>query len=396
MNHTPASLANAPPAADTVSVSAPAFSWSAGWLLLAAAVGVPVSLVWDFSWESTVGIDLVWAPAHTATYLAVALAGLTAVGLVFATTRARADGVRLGRLRAPLGAWVTGWGAVGFATAFLFDRWWQSSYGLSAGIWHPPQIFKAVAFFAVVAGVWLFCLHQQSQAALNSRRSAGAMTFAIAGGCVLALITVITLVSIYPNRQHSASFYQLACGTYPIVLTALATAGQVRFPATVASLAYLAILCPMVWLLPLFPAQPQVAPIYNPLDHLMPPPFPLLLFFPATALDALLRMFPWPAHRFRPWLQSVAAGLAFFTVFFAVQWVFAEFLLTDLADNRFFAGGGQHWPFFLKINPSARVEFWNTPQDEMNFTSAVVAIALAVVATRVGLWAGAWMKRAQR
>ena len=44
---------------------------------------------------------------------------------------------------------------------------------------------------------------------------------------------------------------------------------------------YTLIFCATVWLLPLFPAKPQVAPIYNPLDHLMPPPFPLLLIVPA-------------------------------------------------------------------------------------------------------------------
>ncbi len=31
-----------------------------------------------------------------------------------------------------------------------------------------------------------------------------------------------------------------------------------------------------------------------------------------------------------------------------------------------FAGGGRHWPFFLKIDSMSRVIFWKTPQDEMN------------------------------
>lgn len=398
MNHSPANLAGAPPDPDTVGAGAPAFSRSAVWLLQLAAAGIPASLLWDFSWESTVGIDLVWAPAHAATYLAVAVAGMTALGLVFTTTRTpagRGDGVRVGQWHAPLGAWVTAWGAAAFSAAVLFDRWWQSAYGLGAGIWHPPQICKAVAFFAVVMGVWLFCLNRQNQSGRHNAGSGG-VAFAVAGGWVLALITVVTLVSVYPNRQHSAWFYKLACGTYPIVVVALAVAGKLRFPATVASLAYTTVICLMVWLLPLFPAKPQVAPIYNPLDHLMPPPFALLLVVPAVALDALFRFFPWPEHRFRAWLQTGAAGLAFFITFFGAQWIFAEFLLTDLADNRFFAGGGQHWPFFLKLSPLARVEFWNTRQDEMNVTSALVCVGLAVLATRVGLWMGAWMKRLQR
>jgi hypothetical protein len=50
--------------------------------MIAACAGVVLSLVWDFSWESTVGVDRVWAPPHLATALAVALAGLTAIGQI--------------------------------------------------------------------------------------------------------------------------------------------------------------------------------------------------------------------------------------------------------------------------------------------------------------------------
>src|SRR5437016_90945 len=97
------------------------------WLLLFAAAGIPLSLLWDFSWESTVGIDLVWSAAHTATYLAAGLAGLTALALVSPNQGgpgSPSSGVRLGRFQAPLGIWLTIWGAVAFGAAVLFDRWW--------------------------------------------------------------------------------------------------------------------------------------------------------------------------------------------------------------------------------------------------------------------------------
>jgi hypothetical protein len=365
---------------------------------LLAAAGVPASLLWDFSWESTVGIDLAWAPPHTSTYLMVTLAGLTALGLAIGVTRdpaAHTGAIRLGPWHAPFGAWLAVWGALAFSGAVLFDRWWQSAYGLAAGIWHPPQIAKAIAFFAVVAGAWLLCLKWQNQPA-RQRTPGGAAAFAVGGGCLLALVTVVTLTSIYPNRQHSASFYYIACASYPIVLVALATAGKLRWTATLASVLYAALVCAMVWLLPLFPAKPLVAPIYNLLDHLMPPPFPLLLVVPAMGLDVLLRRFPWPAHRLRPWFRACAAGLAFFVLFIAVQWMFADFLLGNLADHWFFAGGGRHWPFFLKIDPLARVTFWETGQDAMTFTRTINAAGLAVLAARTGLWAGAWMARLRR
>jgi hypothetical protein len=290
---------------------------SAGWLLLFAAVGIPLSLLWDFSWESTIGIDLVWSPPHAANYLAIALAGGIALAMAFITTRAEGDGVRVGRWRAPLGAWITLWGAGAFLVAVIFDRWWQACYGLAAGIWHPPQLLKAVAFFAVTAGVWLGCARQE--------RRGGTAAFALAGGAVLALIFVVTLAASLANRQHAATFYQIACGSYPLVLVALAVAGKSRFSAATGALAGMLIAGAMVWLLPLFPASPQVPPIYHPRDHLLPPPFPPLLFVPALALDALLRVFP--KRTARPWSQAIEAGVAFFVIFVAVQWPFAQFLL---------------------------------------------------------------------
>ena len=373
---------NSPPATARV---APDRFRPAAWLLLLAAAGIPLSLLWDFSWESTVGIDLVWAPAHVATYLAVALCGAVALWLIFATTRcadARAFGVRIGKCHAPLGAWIVAWGACAFVAATLFDRWWQSSYGLAAGIWHPPQIVKACAFFAMLTGVVLFCAR-------------GGFRFLVAAGMLLAMMSVASITLAYPNRQHSAAFYQVACGLYPLVLGCAAVAGRARFSASLAALAHLALMGLAVWLLPLVPAKPEVAPIYNALDHLMPPPFPLLLAAPALAMDALLRWFPGREQRFQDWRRAVEVGLAFFVVFIAVQWHFAQFLLTSAADNRFFAGGGMHWPFFLKIDAPSRVAFWKIGGD-LTLARGLMAASLAVLSTRAGLALGAWMKRLQR
>jgi hypothetical protein len=76
--------------------------------------------------------------------------------------------------------------------------------------------------------------------------------------------------------------------------------------------------------------------------------------------------------------------------------VFSEFLLMNLADNWFFAGGGKHWPFFLKINPAGRINFWEAPTDTMTLRNAGIAFGLTLLTTRVGLSAGAWMARVQR
>ena len=206
----------------------------------------------------------------------------------------------------------------------------------------------------------------------------------------MAMSTSISLVGIYANRQHSAPFYLVACAAYPVVLVALSVAGRSRFSATLGAAAYMAIVASLVWCLPLVPSRPLVGPIYHPMTHLLPPPFPLLLVFPSLALDVLLRIFS--GRKPGGWGKALEVGLAFFAIFVAVQWSFSSFLLSPAADNAFFAGGGRHWPFFLKIDEASMRTFWRLDGEEFNSVAAVRSALLAIVSARIGLWIGTWMK----
>jgi hypothetical protein len=354
--------------------------------MLLGAWGVPVSLLCDFSWEATIGVDRFFAPAHVATYLAVALAAAGAFAELRETTRERGAGVALGRVRAPVGAWLVLWGALAFVTATIFDRWWQIGYGLAAGIWHPPQILKAVSFFAVTVGVFIDWHARQA-------RASGALAFALAGGAVLSLIGVVTLASSFANLQRSAFFFQLGCASYPVVLVALAVAGRLRFSASVGALAAFGVQLALVWLLPLVPGAPEVGPIYNPRATLLPPPFPLLLVLPALAVDLLLRAKPARGGRVQAALSALELGLSFAALFVLVQWTFAGFLLSPAADSWLFAGGGRHWPFFLRIDPSARAAFWHAPDDALSVARAAGLALLAVLAASAGLALGTSLER---
>ncbi len=300
------------------------------------------------------------------TYVAVAMSGLAALWMI---VRGK-EGVVIARLRAPAGAWLALWGALAFAAAFAFDRWWQSSYGLAAGIWHPPQMAKALAFFAIVCGAW-WCVPRWG------------------GGVVAAMIGVVSLAHGFANRQHDAFFYLLACGTYPLVLAGAAVSGGGRFPATRAALLGMGVHLAAVWLLPLVPGVPETGPIYNARDHLLPPPFPPLVVLPALAFDWLLAR-----RKTTDWRSAGEAGFAFFAVFAVAQWRFAEFLLLPMADNWFFAGGGKQWPFFLRVSDDMRTAFW--PGEILDIKNAAFAVALAVASGRIGLWIGAWLNRIAR
>jgi hypothetical protein len=364
--------------------------------MLIGSAGIPLTLIWDYSWECTIGVDLFWGPPHTATYLSVVLAGLGALSMI----RHGGEGVRLGFLTAPAGAWIGIWGTLAFGAAVLFDRWWQGAYGLGAGIWHPPQICKAVAFFAVLFGTLICCAGAQNASHRTDSfwQNGG---FVVAGGLLLLLIGVVTLKGSVPNYQHRGDFYEIACGSYALPLAAIAIAGKRRFAATKAALAYMGLACVMVWMLPLFAARPLTAPVYNPMDHLMPPPFPLLLIIPALIFDLILnrgrveRSIGMPGWMYSS-LMIGMAGLAFAAALVGVQWFFSKFLLSSAADNWFFAGGGRHWPFFVKIPEQARRAFLNGSADELNESSLLVVGALAIASTRVGSWLGQWLKKVGR
>ena len=70
-----------------------------------------------------------------------------------------------------------------------------------------------MAFFALSFGAWVYSANLQKTAP----NRAAMIAFVAAGGIVLALINTVTIALDYPNRQHSAYFYKLAAGTYPIV-----------------------------------------------------------------------------------------------------------------------------------------------------------------------------------
>ena len=107
---------------------------------------------------------------------------------------------------------------------------------------------------------------------------------------------------------------------------------------------YSAFVLLMSWILPLFPAQPKLGPVYHQVTQFTPPEFPLLLIVPALALDLLWqRTGDWGG-----WRQSLVSGAVFLAVFAAVQWPFADFLMSPAARNWFF--GAKYFDYFASPN----------------------------------------------
>jgi len=99
-----------------------------------------------------------------------------------------------------------------------------------------------------------------------------------------------------------------------------------------------------------------------------------------------------PVSARRDWVMAFVIPVIFLALILAVQWNFSAFLLSDAADNRFFARSG-HWPYFAQMGPWVNT-FWKN--DPMTVKGIGLALLRGVIATRVGLWLGNYLLRLKR
>jgi hypothetical protein len=202
----------------------------------------------------------------------------------------------------------------------------------------------------------------------------------------------------FPNLQHAAIFYQVAALTFPFRLIAIGRAARTTWATTRIAAVYMMIVCLVVWILPLFPATPRLAPIYNPVTHMVPPPFPLLLIVPAIAIDLLLRPFG-DAAGWRRVAAALAFGAAFLAVFIPAQWFFSDFILSPASHNWVFVGD-RVWSYGNHMGEWT-TRFWRTSPtaddySPINVKSVSIAFAFAAFTSWLGLLLGGWMRKVQR
>jgi O-antigen/teichoic acid export membrane protein len=186
---------------------------------------------------------------------------------------------------------------------------------------------------------------------------------------------------------------------FPFRLVALGRAGRLSWPATRIAAVYLGLVCLMIWILPLFPAQPKLAPIFNQITHMVPPAFPLLLIFPALAIDLVLRKTVQTVGWWKQLALAAALGAIFLAVFGIVQWFFAKFMLSPYADNWFFAGG-RFYGYGAGVGPW-RDRFWRVEPSQANadvvkVSTLLLSWAFASLSSWVGLLWGNWMRKVKR
>ena len=149
----------------------------------------------------------------------------------------------------------------------------------------------------------------------------------------------------------------------------------------------------MVWILPLFAARPLLGPIYTPLDHMVPPSFPLWLVVPAMGIDwVYARM-----DKNRGWLHdgliALTLGLLFLALLLPVQWYFSRYMLTPAANNWLFAGD-RYWSY-NSFPGDRRFTFWGN-ENGLDADSLLWASLTAMGSAVVGMAWGHWMTLVKR
>src|SRR5580693_3868304 len=384
-----------PRAADRAAAKTLSIPWYIWSNVLAVACSV-VGGVWDISWHETVGRDTFWTPAHLLIQLCGILAGFGCGYLILDTTFRkdspfRANSVSVWGFRGPLGAFLCAWGAVGMITSAPFDNWWHNAYGLDVKILSPPHILLALGMTGIRFGTLVMVLAEVNRATADYRARLERVLF-FCFVFLLAMTVGIMQEDTFHFFMHGAKFYLVIMLAAPIWFAAVSRASENRWAATIVTGVYTLLHISFMQILQLIPAVPKLGPVYQNLTHLVPPDFPLLLIVPAFVFDVVRRHI----STLNRWAQAAILGAASFASFLAVQWPFANFLMSAGSRNWFFATN--NLPYFIPSNSHrTRRDWFPTESSPHQFALRVLlALAAAILMTRIGLSWGNWMHRIRR
>jgi hypothetical protein len=364
------------------------------WLCVLALTSAIVGVHWDISWHRSIGRDAFWTPAHVAIYLCGVLAGVVSGYLILSTTFNHASPLRdssvsVWGFRGPLGAFIAAWGGIAMLVSAPFDNWWHGAYGIDVKIISPPHALLFLGNGAIQLGCLILIVGQMNRAKGKLRWSLNWM-FHYAGAMLTLGLGIFIMAYSFPNQMHSALPYRVICMSIPFIFAGLGRASHQRWASTKIAAIYMLFCIAALWILPLFPAEPKLGPVYNQVTHFIPAPFPLLLVVPALLLDLLREKM---AGR-DAWLQAAAAGSAFLVSLVAVEWPFADFLLSPWARNWFF---GSHYVDYMTppASPIARFVFLDMDRGDF-WTNLTLALLSAILLTRLGMAWGESMRRVRR
>ncbi len=372
---------------------------SVPWYIVTCVIAITsasIGGIWDISWHKSIGRDTFWTAPHMLIYLCGVLAGISCGYLILSNSFGRAAtapsaSVRLWGFRGPLGAFVCAWGGVAMIASAPFDNWWHAAYGLDVKVLSPPHVLLILGMLVVRIGTLILIMGQLSHAAgaLHTKLHA-LMLYTY----TFLLVTSFGVFQEYllRNYMHSGLFYMLMALGSCFFFGALYRMSDFRWAGTAVAAIYTVLNLLYVWILPLFPAEPKLGPVFQQVTHFVPPDFPILIIVPAFLLD-LSRPY-WP--RWNDWARGAIIAPIFVLALMIVQWPLATFLMTPAAHNWVFGSG--YFPFFVPSDTDwVRNVFTQVEQNRAQFLGHLArAIVFGALMARVGLAWGDWMRKLRR
>ena len=366
------------------------------WLMITGITSSMIGGHWDIAWHMSIGRDSFWTPAHILIQLNGVLVGIACGYMILSTTFSgnvaeQSASVKIWGFRGPLGAFIATWGCVAMLTSAPFDNWWHNAYGLDVKIVSPPHVLLSLGSFAIKIGALALMAGLMNRASESARSQLMWLSAFVGADAVGQLGTMLT-DSTWPTNLHSARCYVAVAIGIPAVLIGPSWGLAKRWACTLVAATYMAIQLAFEWILPLFPAQPKLGPVYQNITHLVPLHFPLLLIVPAFLLDLLLNR----SEQWGRWKLAAVSGAIFVASFLAAEWPFATFLMTPAARNWFFGmayfayfdpAGFRYNPYQFQLAEKTSGEFWGL---------MAVALAVSVVTARLGFAWGDWLRRMRR
>lgn len=383
---------------------------SVPWTIWAGAIAVTSSTIggtWDVSWHRSIGRDSFLTPAHLMIYACGVIAALICAYLIFYTTfggsqQMKRESVSVLGFRAPLGAFIAAWGGIAMLTSAPFDNWWHNAYGLDVKIISPPHTLLILGIRCVSVGVIFLIVAAMNRleverlehgltAASDATYKRLQALFLYMGGLTVLGQMFFLQEETWDVVLHTTEAYMALGIGVPVAFAVISRASGNRWACTISAAIYTAFLMAEIWILPLVPATPKLGPVFNPVTHLVPGKFPVLIIVPAIVLDLLWsRLKGW-----KMWQLALLSGVVFTVIIFAVEWPLANFLMSKASQNWFF--GTIYFDYNSRPNGFDRMRMFLNPASGMRlFLGLVWASVFAAISTWIGLFFGQWMRGVKR
>jgi hypothetical protein len=250
----------------------------------------------------------------------------------------------------------------------------------------PPHAVLTLGILMVATGGVLLILAPLNR--LGARSAKLEWLLLIVAGEVLVLGMTAILEHTFRSNLHRADAYRAMAIVGPLLMLQFGRVSSQRWATTMIAGFYMAFMAAMVWLFPLFSAEPKLGPVYQPITHFIPLEFPMLVIAPAFAIDLVRpRVEAWPRH-----LRALVYGPLFVIVLVAAQWPFSDFLMSEHARNWLF--GAHYLPYFMHPD---WFESRHAFMPETDLAGGLIqAVVAACVSSYLGLVLGDAMRKAKR